>query len=437
VSLFQRLWQLQGTVGRATYALGGLLAFGLKFGIDWSVAHYIFHRPWSLLNYWYLLGAGMPTAMAVTLIAIAIPFVWFGITMTLLRLRDVGAGPLLTTGFFVPVFNVGLFALLSLLPPGSFKQRHEPGRERAIESALIAVLLTALFVMPVAALSIYFFELYGIGLFVGLPFCIGFIAALVYARRAPGSKVRPWITAYAAMLLVGGVVLAVRWEGVVCLVMVLPLALGEVALGVLFANAVCNRTRLAHASMIIPALLPLMIAGEASMKPAAPLYEVRSSIEVDAPPAVVWKNVIEFPEITEEPELIFRAGIAYPLRARIVGRTRYCEFTTGAFVEPIDVWDAPRRLSFSVTRNPDPMRELSPYGRIDAPHLHGFLTSKRGQFDLQPLDGGRRTRLTGTTWYQHNLWPAAYWRLWSDEIIHRIHMRVLRHIRNSSEKTTV
>jgi len=41
--------------------------------------------------------------------------------------------------------------------------------------------------------------------------------------------------------------------------------------------------------------------------------------------------------------------------------------------------------------------------------------------------------ITGTTWYQHNLWPAAYWRLWSDEIIHRIHMRVLRHILKSSE----
>lgn len=60
---------------------------------------------------------------------------------------------------------------------------------------------------------------------------------------------------------------------------------------------------------------PILTAGEASMKPPAPLYEVRSSIEVDAPPEVVWKNVIEFPEITEEPELIFRAGVAYSLRA--------------------------------------------------------------------------------------------------------------------------
>ena len=43
------------------------------------------------------------------------------------------------------------------------------------------------------------------------------------------------------------------------------------------------------------------------------------------------------------------------------------------------------------------------------------------------------TRLEGTTWYQHGLWPSQYWRLWSDAIIHKIHLRVLRHIRDEVE----
>jgi hypothetical protein len=45
-----------------------------------------------------------------------------------------------------------------------------------------------------------------------------------------------------------------------------------------------------------------------------------------------------------------------------------------------------------------------------------------------------RTRLEGTTWYRHSLWPAAYWRLWSDGIIHTIHVRVLRHIKGNVEE---
>ena len=118
---------------------------------------------------------------------------------------------------------------------------------------------------------------------------------------------------------------------------------------------------------------------------------------------------------------------------RGIGAERHCVFSTGAFVEPIEVWEAPHRLRFSVTSNPAPMEEWTPYSHIEPPHLHGFLMSKGGQFLLTPLPNGG-TRLEGTTWYQHGLWPPAYWRLWSDAIIHRIHMRVLSHIRDAAEK---
>ena len=78
------------------------------------------------------------------------------------------------------------------------------------------------------------------------------------------------------------------------------------------------------------------------------------------------------------------------------------------------------------------MEEWTPYSRIDTPHLHGFLVSEGGQFLLTPLPNGG-TRLEGTTWYQHGLWPSQYWCFWSDEIIHKIHLRVLRHIRDEVE----
>ena len=100
------------------------------------------------------------------------------------------------------------------------------------------------------------------------------------------------------------------------------------------------------------------------------------------------------------------------------GAKRYCGFSTGSFVEPIKVWNDPRLLKFSVTSNP--------------PHLEGPLASEGGQFLLQPLDNGG-TRPVGTTWYRHSMWPAFYWRWWSDELIHRIHLRVLRHIKRQAE----
>jgi hypothetical protein len=77
------------------------------------------------------------------------------------------------------------------------------------------------------------------------------------------------------------------------------------------------------------------------------------------------------------------------------------------------------------------MKELS-FWDIDAPHLHDYFVSKQGQFKLTALPNGK-TLLEGTTWYYHNIKPAFYWQLWSDHIIHKIHDRVLTHIKTNSE----
>ena len=147
--------------------------------------------------------------------------------------------------------------------------------------------------------------------------------------------------------------------------------------------------------------------------------------------------MVTFSELSAPTEWIFRAGVAYPLRAEIQGRgvgaVRHCVFSTGPFVEPIEVWDEPQLLKFSVTKNPAPMQEWTPYREIHPPHLDGFLASRGGQFKLIRQPGGA-TRLEGTTWYQHHMWPVGYWQAWSDAIIHRIHLRVLNHVKHLSEQ---
>jgi hypothetical protein len=63
--------------------------------------------------------------------------------------------------------------------------------------------------------------------------------------------------------------------------------------------------------------------------------------------------------------------------------------------------------------------------------------SRQGQFRLAPLaadgDHRERTLLEGTTWYTNAMWPAAYWSLWSNAMIHAIHGRVLDHIKDVAE----
>ncbi|HKN68357.1 MAG TPA: hypothetical protein VJW73_18860, partial [Gemmatimonadaceae bacterium] len=138
-----------------------------------------------------------------------------------------------------------------------------------------------------------------------------------------------------------------------------------------------------------------------------------------------------FPELPEPPRLVRRMGIAYPRRARIEGTgggaVRYCEFSTGPFVEPIRIWETARRLSFDVVQSPAPLREWSLYPSLIPPHLDGYFRARRGEFRLVRLSGNR-TRLEGSTWYELRIAPVGYWGVFADLIVSRIHHRVLQHI---------
>ena len=79
------------------------------------------------------------------------------------------------------------------------------------------------------------------------------------------------------------------------------------------------------------------------------------------------------------------------------------------------------------------MFELSPYRHVPPPHLDGALRSTRGEFVLKELANGR-TRLIGHTWYEFDMYPHAYWTLWSDLRIQRIHLRVLKHVGDHAER---
>lgn len=274
--------------------------------------------------------------------------------------------------------------------------------------------------------------IYAWTLFIVVPFAIGCAAVWVKPRAtglgAAGLGALAATAAAFSLLLLG-------IEGLVCVLMCVPLTVPLGALGGLLAHhARLARKTVGSTAMLL--LLPFATLGfDLGTQPK--LFHVQSEITIAATPEQVWKQVVAFSEIQEPREWYFRTGLAYPVRAHLEGvgsgAVRYCEFSTGPFVEPIEVWDEPRLLQFRVTQNPSPMQEWSPYGEIQPKHLHGYLVSKRGEFRLIPLANGQ-TLLRGTTWYQHGLWPSEYWRWWSDAIIHRIHLRVLRHIRDEAEK---
>ena len=459
---FSDLWRWDGTVDRRPYAIIGVLGFAIKHNLDRLVATALFHRRWDLFNYWIPPTQAIritslskdDAALLGTMVALALPFIWVGVALTLRRLRAVGLPTWLVVLFFAPVLNLAFFTILSVLPsrPGTdsglasrdrkstkFLDRLIP--ESPLGSAAMAVLLTVFIGAPLTALGTIVLSRYGWGIFVALPFCLGLGSALIYGYHRQQSFFGCLLVSTIAASLLGLALLALALEGIVCLLMAAPIGLVLAGMGGAFGYLIQKRTRNkeeAPATLAVLILfIPLFMGAEAAAPPAPPGLEVHTAIEINAPPQIVWRRVISFSELPPPRDPLFRIGIAYPTRAVIhgtgAGAVRRCEFSTGAFVEPIEVWDEPRLLKFSVSTQPAPMEEWTPYREIHPPHLAGFLVSHGGQFVLTPLSHGR-TLLAGTTWYDHNMRPAGYWQMWSDFIIHRIHLRVLRHIKRLAEQ---
>jgi len=460
-SRFVEMWRWQGTIDRKSFAIAGCSAFLLKFLLDKFVAFAVFGRSWFLWSYWQPLGPAArvnaihsDTEMFVgALLVLALPFIWLGVTLTVQRLRDAGKPLWLVGFFFVPVINLLFFLLLCTMGSQSAPAQREaaPWPETrmldrwiprsVIGAATVSFVLTIVIGFLFTVFGTEVLRSYGWGLYVALPFCLGLFSVLVYSYHEPRSFSSCMTVAVGPIALLGGVLILVLIEGATCILMAAPFALALSALGGMLGYAIqagywLNKGTPAMLSIVF-LFTPAFQSAEYWAKLQPETFEVRTAIEVNATPEKVWNQVVAFAEIPPPTELLFRAGIAYPIRAEIsghgVGAVRHCVFSTGPFAEPIEVWDEPRLLKFGVTANPAPLNELSPYGNIQPPHLHGYFVSKQGQFLLTALPGGR-TRLEGTTWYQHIMWPATYWHLWSDYIIHKIHLRVLQHIREEVEE---
>ena len=442
-----RLWfTFEQRVGRREYIASGLALAAVKYAGDVLLVWYATGRIWQPLDYLSPVSTLMATRLRMApaellpILALwSLPFLWIGISMSMRRALDAGRSAWLALLFFVPGISYLFIAAMTALPSResvapvvATPRRHE----HRLPSALMAIAAGVTVGLGMLALSVYGLRSYGAALFLGTPFVIGAITAFLFNRRYPASGGESQQIVLMTMACIGGLILVTAAEGVLCLLMAAPLALGIGAMGASLGRRIALHDRGALANAMLAVMILPVSATLDARQPATDLREVRSAIEIDAPPSQVWRHVIAFPPLPEPSELAFRAGIAYPQRAEIVGAgvgaVRRCVFSTGAFVEPITRWEPKHRLSFDVAEQPKPMQEWSPYADIAPPHLDGYFRSRRGEFRLVALPGGR-TRLEGSTWYEMRLQPAAYWVLYGDAIISRIHGRVLRHIRATTE----
>jgi hypothetical protein len=415
---------LRESLGRRQYVRAGLALMAVKYAVDATVIYAVTGIEWTPLDYLVPLMsfvgakvAQFPSWLNLALLVWTAPFVWVGVTLSVRRAHSAGISPWWVVAFFLPVLNYALMLTLVFVPD---RARSAPGTRVVAGRQYLSPRMSfiagaaagAATGLAVVALGVMALRGYGLSLFVGTPFVIGAVAGFVTVRLHPHPIARSVSAGITSAVLLGLMLVSVALEGIVCILMAAPLAIPIVVLGAVIGHRLGEpETASSLGVALLVLLLPAGSAIDVSLdKPVERV--VLSAVEIDAPPARVWAHVIAFDEIEASPAWYFRLGLAYPLRARIVGEgagaVRYCEFTTGPFREPITAWEAPARLAFDVSAQPPPLEEWSPYSRVYAPHQQDYFRTTRGEFRLIALPGGR-TRLEGRTWYTLRIYPVAYW----------------------------
>jgi uncharacterized protein YndB with AHSA1/START domain len=266
--------------------------------------------------------------------------------------------------------------------------------------------------------------------FVLIPILMGVISSYFWREmRLHGKE----LVAASTLNLMVGYLLSV-WvlqEGVVCLIMALPLVLLSLTVGNLIGRALfpggdgpfqnsLDRYRIS----VVPLLITMTLADAAS--PHAYHGQETDTIVMRARPEMVWRYIIDYPAITKAPDYwLFRLGLPAPVQstasAHRIGATRRCIFRGGVtFDEQITELEPGRRLTFDVITQPN------------YPEAMGHIVLQKGRFLLHD-NGDGTTTVTGTSWYHLNVYPAAYYDLWVKDVVHHVHLQVMDHIRDLAE----
>ncbi len=270
-------------------------------------------------------------------------------------------------------------------------------------------------------------EIYLLSVFTLVPMLMGFI--LESFREDSGATRKHKLYTSALNYVVALVIcLVVLHEGAICIIIAAPLVMLFHVFGVALYTAVSNFRKGRLRSSVVPLLLVFCVVDIY----VPHQFETSESdmLTIKAPPTAVWQYLASYPRNDSPCDYwLWSVGLPMPIRSVAVsaqvGAERKCEFTGGvSAAEIITVSEPGKRLAFSVTRQPD------------HPEAVGHFKLERGEFLLQD-NGNGTTTLTGTSWYSLRVYPAVYYNLWVNDIVKRVHLRVMNHVKRLAEADVI
>lgn len=286
----------------------------------------------------------------------------------------------------------------------------------------------------------------GIRFLTGLFLLPAGVASLVSGIAAPRGRASGWrhITyGWAVILVLIFLSFAFFREGGICIVMAAPMmVIGSTAGSAATLLILRWISRPKSATTLVVALPLFAFPLEPYLHYETRDSQVRTVIEIAAPPETVWRQTVEIPEIdpAELPRTFSHSIVGTPkpqdaaMDGEGVGAVRNLRWDQGVrFQEIVTGWKQDRYLAWDFHFGPDAIPD-----RVEA-HIDvdsDYLKLAGGDYVLEPLpDGG--TRLTLTTRYRIATPINAYCEMWGRVFLGDFHRAVLTVIRDRSEAEAV
>lgn len=235
---------------------------------------------------------------------------------------------------------------------------------------------------------------YGVAFFCILPGCIGLFTGFIPKKKL----------AILALILALVCVFLILWsgalEGLVCLLMALPLVAVCAVIGYLVGLVIRHYSRKKDELKL--SLLPCLIlvvsfiinhlwAGD------GPESAVTTSMIVNASAANVYDHIKHVDTVTAPSHFFHQLGLPYPYKcimtAEAVGGKRICEFDAGVITETIIELEKNKLLRMEVT-------DYNLPGKV-------WFSFKEDLYNVEEIAEG--TRISRTTTYHSRLRPRLYW----------------------------
>lgn len=281
-----------------------------------------------------------------------------------------------------------------------------------------------------------------VGFLLLVPFCMGYVAVEQYLRTSTREEIHwadwfflPWLS----VLITMAVSVAVKWEGLICLIFAAPIMMFSSVAGGVLARLGSKRLKNRASGRVSAFALPLLaILVESQFPSPWTIRTVETDSLIHAPAAVVWNNIKSVSAITpsELPESwVSRIGFPKPVAATLshqgLGGIRKASFTGGVFfTETIVRWKPESDLQFSIRANTSsiPTTTLDEHVTIGG----AFFDVLDGEYRLEPRPDGIWLRLISRERVSTHFNPYAG--AWTDAVMRSIQKEILEVIRKRCER---